>query len=66
MNWNKFNAGWDKILHLCTALATPFANIATFNKTPYAEILFLKKENPRTINGIARIEFANRLSCEDL
>ena len=46
MNWNIFNAGWDKILHLGQVLTTGIANICTLSKKDCAEILFLNRENP--------------------
>ncbi len=46
MNWNNFNAGQEKILHLKKVLPARIANICTFAKNDYAEILFLKGENP--------------------
>ena len=50
MNWNKFNAGWSKILHLWEYLHPGIgrigANIGTLGKKGYAEILFLNCKNP--------------------
>ena len=42
MNWNIFNAGWGKILHLKPVLPAGFANICTFGKKDNEEILFFR------------------------
>jgi len=51
MNWNIFNAGWDKILHLISGFVHRFANIGTFVIQRNAEILFLRPKNPQ-ITGL--------------
>jgi hypothetical protein len=46
MNWNNFNASRGRNIVPVNSFTTRFANIDTFNKKGYAELLFLNGKNP--------------------
>ena len=61
MNWNIFNAGWGKILHLSEVLPAGFANIATFGNKGLRRTTFFGTENPPNRGKVIDYEKAGNI-----